>query len=67
MKQSSAYCPHCETRVLATAPTPNHVLHLLLTIFSCGLWLWIWPLVMAGSIGGYRCVKCGSKVEKLRA
>jgi len=64
MKQTSGYCPHCERKVLATAPTPNHVLHLLMTIFTCGCWLFVWPIVMAACMGGYRCVKCGTKVEK---
>jgi hypothetical protein len=61
-KQASRYCAHCEARTLATAQKPNHLLHFVLSLFTCGLWLFIWPLVVVGSIGGYRCVKCGTRV-----
>lgn len=23
----------------------NHVLHLLITLFTCGMWVFVWPLV----------------------
>ncbi len=62
IKQTGKFCPMCQAHTMATATTPNHVLHLLLTIFTFGLWLFIWPLVIAGKMGGYRCTKCGSKV-----
>ena len=31
---------------------PNHVLHLLLTIFTCGLWLPVWIIVTIASAAG---------------
>ena len=61
-KQDSRYCPHCQKQVLAIGTKANHVLHLLLSIFTCGLWLWIWPLVAAGTAGNYRCTSCGTRV-----
>jgi hypothetical protein len=61
-KQDSRYCPHCQTRNLAIGRTPNHVLHLLLSICTAGLWLIVWLLVCAGMIGGYRCARCGTSV-----
>lgn len=32
-----------------TSPT-NHILHLLLTVFTCGLWLFVWPCVGVANI-----------------
>jgi len=63
VKQASAYCPVCEKRVYAVGKAPNHVLHFLLTIFTFGLWLVVWVLLAAGTIGNYRCTKCGAKVS----
>jgi hypothetical protein len=61
-KQSSAYCPHCERRQLAIGTTPNHVLHLILTCITLGLWAIVWVAVAAAKVGGYRCAKCGTSV-----
>jgi hypothetical protein len=55
------YCKDCEQKVLAVRPGTNHVLHLLLTICTAGLWLIIWVLVSA-KIGGWKCPICGRSV-----
>lgn len=62
MKRDGRWCPLCKRDVLAVGESPNHVLHLLLTLVTCGLWGIVWGLVAAGAIGGYRCGKCGGKV-----
>lgn len=59
MKMSGRYCGYCNTRVLAQKQAPNHVLHLLLTFTSCGLWSLIWLLLAAASYGRYKCPRCG--------
>jgi hypothetical protein len=51
-----------ERNVMATGTTPNHLLHLFLSLFTFGLWIPVWILVAVGTIGGYRCTKCGSRV-----
>lgn len=61
-KQKGAFCRHCQKDVLATGTKPNHILHLILTIITFGLWLLIWPLISVGKLGGYRCTQCGNKV-----
>jgi hypothetical protein len=63
MKQASAYCHVCERRVLAIGKAPNHILHFLITMFTCGLWVIVWILLAAGTIGNYRCTRCGSPVS----
>lgn len=41
----------------------NHVLHLLLTLCTCSLWLIPWLVFGVGNVAAsYRCVKCGTKV-----
>lgn len=61
-KQASRYCPHCDRRVLALGTKANHVLHLLLSLVSCGLWLPVWLIVAAATSGNYRCARCGTGV-----
>ncbi|MHC4239959.1 MAG: hypothetical protein ACYSUC_09440 [Planctomycetota bacterium] len=43
----------------------NHVLHLLLTLVTGGLWLIVW-ILCAIKIGGWRCVQCGSNAGRFR-
>lgn len=41
--------------VMVTGQPVNHVLHLLLTILTCGLWALVW-LILAGNGGEQRKV-----------
>ena len=61
-KQTGRFCPHSQKNTMAIGTTPNHVLHLILTIFTAGLWGIVWILIAAGKIGGYRCAQCGTPV-----
>lgn len=53
------YCPTCEKKVRAVMQTPNHILHLLLSIVTGGLWLVVWILV-ALTPRAWRCTQCGA-------
>ena len=61
-KQASRYCVGCEGNTLAVGTTPNHILHLVLTLITFGLWGIVWILVAVGKSGGYKCSKCGLPV-----
>ncbi len=61
-KQASRFCPGCESNTLAVGTTPNHVLHLVLTVLTIGLWGIVWFLIVIGKTGGYKCSKCGIPV-----
>jgi hypothetical protein len=61
-KTTGKRCWHCQKNVMAQKNTPNHVLHLLLTIFTAGLWGIVWLIVTLSNIGGYRCTQCGKAV-----
>lgn len=54
------YCPDDQRMVLAERPTPNHLLHLILSVVTGGLWLIVWFLV-AMNDKPYRCPICGQK------
>lgn len=61
MKQSQGWCRYCGKYVLTQRPTRNHLLHFLITILSCGAWVFVW-LILAICTPAWRCSKCGSKV-----
>jgi hypothetical protein len=42
--------------MVSHAASPNHVLHLLLSLVTCGLWLVVWLLVAVTSSGRTRRV-----------
>jgi len=44
---------------MAIGSRPNHVLHLILTILTGGLWLIVW-IILALRRGSLRCVRCGA-------
>lgn len=60
-KQKGAWCGVCGQQRLFVAPTPSHLLHLVLTIITAGIWLIVW-LIIGGKTGPYRCTVCGSKL-----
>jgi hypothetical protein len=47
--------------VLAERQTPNHILHLLLSVVTAGFWLPVWLLVVVVGGGAYRCPSCGAR------
>lgn len=56
------FCHTCQRPTLHTArlETPNHVLHLLISVFTCGLWLPVWlVLIVATKSAPWRCSQCG--------
>ena len=55
------YCPTCKENVLGRRETPNHLLHFLITVLTCGMWIFIWA-AMALSAGGrpFHCPHCGT-------
>lgn len=57
--QSRRYCPNCGCDVLALSNSVNHVLHLILSVLTGGLWLLVWVL-MAARVKDWRCSRCGA-------
>jgi hypothetical protein len=44
-----------------TVTEPNHILHLLMTVLFCGLWLPVWIVCCfaEGGASDWRCTQCG--------
>jgi hypothetical protein len=48
--------------VAASRKPTSHALHLLLTLLTGGLWLFVW--IMAALVpSGWRCMKCGGRTR----
>ncbi len=58
IQEKSGFCATCEQHVLVRRKGTNHLLHLLLSLVTAGLWIIIWILVSV-KIGGWRCAQCG--------
>lgn len=57
------YCCECEKQTSGSRPKVNHVLHLLLTLLTGGLWLVAWLLVVVNnSSKDYHCMRCGNSL-----
>lgn len=58
------YCPEDDRMVLAEKQTPNHLLHLVLSIVTAGIWIIVWVVLAIGSdFGAYKCPHCGAKTR----
>lgn len=60
-REAAAYCPRCKAQVMVRQQTPNHILHLLLTLLTC-FWGIVWAAIAMGH-EPWRCVHCGSQVR----
>jgi hypothetical protein len=56
----SGYCKDCEKNITLYRKSANHVLHLLLSICTFGLWLPVWFL-LSWRFGGWSCSACGGR------
>lgn len=55
------YCPEQDKMVLAEKQTPNHILHVILSVITAGLWLVVWLIIgIMSASGSYYCPECGS-------
>ena len=59
VQEKSGFCSVCDKQVMVRREGTNHVLHLILSVLTAGLWIIIWILA-AIKIGGWRCTQCGS-------
>lgn len=55
------FCEEEVRMVLAEKQTPNHVLHLLLSVVTAGFWIPIWILIILFGGGPYKCPSCGAR------
>lgn len=58
---SDGFCPYCKRHVQTSRPTPNHLLHLLMSLVTAGVWVVVWALVILKH-EPWRCTVCGRNV-----
>ena len=63
-EQTQVYCNVCRRPTLHTRNVrePPHVMHCLITLFSCGLWAIVWIIdsfATASRAEPFRCTQCG--------
>jgi hypothetical protein len=58
IQKEKKFCP-THGSVLAERPGTNHILHLLLSLITGGLWIIVW-VGIAVKFGGWKCPICGS-------
>ena len=57
---SQSFCRTCGRPTLHTKNGTNHILHLLLTLVTCGCWVVIWALDgLCHMVTRPRCTQCG--------
>lgn len=56
--QLTLQCARCNNLMPHTVKAPNHVMHLIITLLTAGIWLigWLIAVVMPGNA---KCGKCG--------
>jgi hypothetical protein len=58
-EKASGFCKQCNKQSVVFRKGTNHILHLLLTLVTMGLWILVW-FGSAVKFGGWRCSTCGS-------
>lgn len=59
-EKTRGFCKDCKKYVVVFRPRPSHLLHLVLSFLTFGLWVLVW-IGLSIKIGGWRCMECGSK------
>jgi len=64
-RMQSGLCPTCREHRLLRQPRPNHILHLILTLITFGVWGIVW-LILVGRSGDQpaRCTVFGTALRK---
>ncbi len=61
-KVQMRYCKTCDQTMPCEKPGPNHVLHIILSVITGGVWLIVYALLAIGaSTASWRCQKCRSR------
>lgn len=58
----SAFCKNCQEETIHERPSTSHVLHLLLSVITVGLWIPVWILVAMSNGSQGVCLTCAREV-----
>ncbi len=60
VEQAQFFCVGCQQNRLFTRQGTNHIVHALVSLFLCGLWIPVWIIVtLNASTAPYFCSQCG--------
>lgn len=57
--QLMKYCRSCKGKTLHVQPSTSHILHLILSVITAGLWIPVWLLVGMNNTTKSQCTACG--------
>jgi hypothetical protein len=57
--QSMKKCKACSKMTMHVQPATSHILHLILSLITFGLWIPIWVLLAASHGSQAQCTECG--------
>jgi len=57
--QIMAHCRKCNAQTIHLQQGTSHVLHLLLSLITFGIWVPVWALVAISNSGQKHCTQCG--------
>jgi hypothetical protein len=62
MNITKGFCHDCDKNVKLQKKGLNHILHIILTIFTLGVWGLIYVVLLIAALGGFgwKCSECGS-------
>lgn len=65
LSTQSIYCPNCKANRAHQKNACAHLVHALVTLFLCGLWIPVWIIAaIAAEMRSYRCTQCGAAAKK---
>lgn len=56
-------CKACRKPTLHVEPSTSHILHLLLSILTFGVWIIFWVFIAASNGSRARCTVCGGNIH----
>lgn len=65
VEYSTGFCKNCGKKKKLVRKGTNHILHLILSIITCGFWIIIWILASIFK-DHWRCDTCGRKIGLFR-
>lgn len=63
------YCSNCQKNVRAEKNQPKHVIHIIVTICTAGLWglVYGWLIGWYLFAAHYKCTECGHSVKRAKS
>lgn len=62
MEYKQSYCNYCKKRIRSEKQVPSYMMHILLIVLTCGLWLimCMFPILQSAA-NRFHCPICGGR------